>query len=43
MTLSAYCAASNSVMAGPLSLDGWWSFHSRQGALAACCEEPAHG
>lgn len=35
MKLSAVCDASSAVMAGPLLGDGWWNFHSRQGAPAA--------
>jgi hypothetical protein len=38
MSSSALNAAFDSFMAGPLSLDGCWNFHSRQGAPAAHME-----
>ncbi len=42
MSSSALNAALDSVMAGPLSLDGCWNFHSRQGAPVTQ-KEAAHG
>lgn len=37
--MSALETASDSVMAGPLSMGGWWNFHSRQGAPATNLKE----